>query len=76
MNWNAWIRQMHRWVSVIFTLVVLVVTFLTVRGGEEPAEWVYLTPLLPLALLFLTGAYLFVLPYIGRRRRAPDGPGR
>lgn len=74
MNWNSKIRRMHRWVSVIFTLVVLVVTILTVRGGEEPAEWVYLTPLLPLALLFLSGAYLFVLPYVARRRGSQEPP--
>ena len=34
------------------------------------AEWVYLSPLLPLALLLLTGLYLFALPYLSRRRAA------
>lgn len=67
MNWNSWIRQTHRWISVAFTVVVLIVTILTFRG-EEVAEWIYLTPLLPLALLFLSGLYLFVLPYAARRR--------
>ena len=69
MNWNYWIRQIHRWVSIIFTGVVLVVTVLSAQG--EAAEWVYLVPLLPLAVLALTGLYLFVLPYVGRRRGAP-----
>lgn len=67
MNWNSWIRQAHRWISVAFTVTVLIVSFLTFRG-EEVAEWVYLIPLLPLALLFLSGLYLFVLPYAARRR--------
>ncbi len=34
----------------------------------KPAMWIYLSPLAPLALLALTGLYMFVLPY--RRRRA------
>lgn len=68
MTWNQWIRQIHRWISIVFTVVVLIVTVLSTRG--EPAEWVYLTPLLPLALLALTGLYLFALPYFARRREA------
>ena len=24
MNWNKWIRQTHRWVSIAFTLAVIV----------------------------------------------------
>jgi len=37
-------------------------------ASEEPAEWVYLLPLLPLFLLLATGLYLFVLPYAAKRR--------
>jgi hypothetical protein len=37
--------------------------------AHAPA-WVTYSPLLPLALLLLTGLYLFVLPYAARRRRA------
>ena len=72
MNWSHWIRQTHRWVSMAFTVAVLIVTILVVSAEEEPAEWVYLLPLLPLALLALTGLYLFVLPYARRWR---DGRG-
>lgn len=66
MNWSKGIRQTHRWVSVAFTAAVIVVTIL--NAGDEPAEWVYFTPLLPLALLLVTGLYLFVLPYAARFR--------
>ena len=72
MNANAWIRQFHRWMSVIFTLAVIV-TFVAL-AQEKPIVWVSYVPLLPLALLLLTGLYLFVLPYAtqwrnGRRAR-------
>ncbi|MFN8665166.1 MAG: hypothetical protein U0075_25015 [Thermomicrobiales bacterium] len=69
MNGNLRVRQIHRWVSMIFTVAVIVVTIL-VLVQDQPAEWVYLSPLLPLALLLLTGLYLFALPYLSRRRAA------
>ena len=50
MNWNKWIRQVHRWLSIIFTTVVIAI-FVTLGIGKQPAEWVYFVPLLPLALL-------------------------
>ena len=65
MTWNAWIRQFHRWVSIIFTAVVTGI-FIALGVGQEPAQWVYLLPLLPLALLMLSGLYLFVLPYAAK----------
>jgi hypothetical protein len=58
---NKWIRQFHRWLSVAFTVAVIVNTVALVR--EEQAVWVGLLALFPLALLLLTGLYLFVLPY-------------
>jgi heme A synthase len=70
MNRNAWIRQIHRWLAMTFTVTVIV-TFVAL-AQEEPAVWVSYVPLLPLALLLLTGLYLFVLPYATRwRRRHP-----
>jgi hypothetical protein len=47
------------------TAAIVIVALLV---QEEPSEWVYLSPLLPLALLLLTGLYLFALPYLSRRR--------
>ena len=67
MNWNAWIRQIHRWVSIIFVAVVMGI-FIALGVGKKPANWVYLSPLLPLALLALTGLYMFVLPYAAKWR--------
>lgn len=65
-NWNRWIRQIHRWLSIIFTVSVIV-TFIAL-GLDEPIVWVSYVPLAPLFLLLLTGLYLFVLPYAARRR--------
>ena len=67
MNWNMWVRQIHRWLSIIFTAVVAAI-FITLGVGKEPAQWVYFLPLFPLALLMLTGLYMFALPYAAKRR--------
>jgi len=66
MNWNKWIRQFHRWMSIFFTLTVIV-TFIAL-AQEKPIVWVSYVPLLPLALLVLTGLYLFALPYLSKWR--------
>ena len=68
MNWNSWVRQIHRWLSIAFTVTVIL-TFVAL-GLEEPVVWVSYVPLLPLALLLFTGLYLFVLPYTIRWRSA------
>lgn len=74
MNWNKWIRQVHRWLSVAFTVSVIA-TFVAL-AQQEPIVWVSYVPLLPLALLMFSGLYLFALPYLakwrGGRRPAPE----
>ncbi len=49
MIWNKWVRQIHRWLSVAFTVSVIV-TFIAL-SQEKPVIWVSYVPLLPLALL-------------------------
>ena len=72
---SYWIRQAHRWVSIIFTLTV-VANFVAIGlgGGNPPPAWITYSPLLPLALLLFSGLYMFVLPYVatwgGGRRTA------
>ena len=63
------IRQTHRWVSIAFVAIVAGI-FAPLGLGQQPAHWVYLLPLLPLAVLAGTGLYLFVLPYLPGRRRS------
>jgi hypothetical protein len=61
MNWSMWIRQLHRWLAIIFTATV-VANFVAMGLGQPPS-WVVYAPLLPLFLLLFTGLYMFVLPY-------------
>ncbi|MDB5442842.1 MAG: hypothetical protein JWP73_1218 [Phenylobacterium sp.] len=69
MSSNNWIRQIHRWLSMAFTVGFIVNTVVIFALRErQPAFWVYLLALLPLALLLLTGLYLFVLPYAAEWR--------
>ena len=65
---KKWVRQLHRWVAVAFAVSVIVVA-VVLATQDEPAEWVYLSPLLPLGLLLITGAALFGQPYLAKRRR-------
>ena len=66
MNWNYWIRQLHRWLSIAFTATVIA-NFVALARGNPPA-WVTYSPLPPLALLLFTGLYLFALPYLTKWR--------
>ena len=66
MNLNMWIRQSHRWLSILFTITVIANFVARIWG--EPAAWITYLPLLPLFLLLFTGLYMFALPYVGRRR--------
>ena len=65
MNLNSWIRQIHRWLSIVFTLTVIA-NFAAMAWGEPPAFVVY-SPLLPLFLLLFTGLYMLALPHLSRR---------
>jgi len=66
MNWNKWIRQFHRWMSMFFTLTVIA-NFAAMAKGPPPA-WITYSPLLPLFLLLFSGLYMFVLPYMSKAR--------
>ncbi len=68
MNWNSVIRQSHRWISMLFTVTVIANVVQVAQGGGDPPNWVTYSPLPPLALLLLSGLYLFALPYIAKRR--------
>jgi len=61
---SRWIRIFHRWISILFTLTVIA-NFVAMSQGTPPA-WITYSPLLPLALLLLTGLYMFFLPYVAR----------
>jgi cellulose synthase/poly-beta-1,6-N-acetylglucosamine synthase-like glycosyltransferase len=63
---SKWVRQTHRWLSIIFTATVAA-NFVAMAYGEPPA-WVVYSPLPPLFLMLVTGLYMFVLPYLPKQR--------
>jgi hypothetical protein len=73
-NWNKWIRQIHRWLSIVFTITVIAnFVMIALRGGAGVPPLVTYSPLPPLFLLLFSGLYMFALPYLGRRgARAAD----
>ena len=68
MKWNQWVREIHRWLSIAFTVTVVANLIAMAQGNGMPPAWVTYSPLFPLALLLLTGLYLFVLPYATKWR--------
>ena len=74
MNWNHWIRQIHRWLSIAFTATVIANFVQLSQGGGNPPNWITYSPLVPLTFLLLTGLYMFVLPYAARWRGRRAGP--
>jgi hypothetical protein len=73
MHWNKWIRQTHRWLSMAFTVAVIINLVAIMRGRYSTA--LGLLAVAPLALLFLSGLYLFVLPYATRWRARTESAG-
>jgi hypothetical protein len=69
MNFSRWIRQVHRWLAILFTLTV-VANFVAIAAQGTPPGWITYSPLLPLFLLMFTGLYMFALPYVAKRRRS------
>jgi heme A synthase len=66
MSWNKWVRQTHRWLSMAFTVAVIVNIVAVVQG--KYTSRVGLLAVFPLAFLLFTGLYLFVLPYATKWR--------
>ena len=54
---EARLRQLHRWVSIAFTLTVAA-NFIVMIWRQPPA-WITYSPLPPLLILLLTGLVMF-----------------
>jgi membrane protein YdbS with pleckstrin-like domain len=61
------IRKFHRWISIAFTLGVIINSVVIATSSGEPPSWIYSLALVPLFLLLFSGLYLFALPYFRRR---------
>ncbi|WP_333585824.1 hypothetical protein [Phenylobacterium sp.] len=66
MTLNLFVRKLHRWLSLAFTLAVLANIAVMFSGAQ--IMWVGFLALVPLIPLLITGVYLFALPYLGARR--------
>jgi hypothetical protein len=66
LNWNTWNRQIHRWLSILFTLTV-VANLIAMSLGKHP-PWLVYSRLPVLFLLMFTGLYMFALPYAAKWR--------
>ena len=73
MNLSLWIRQSHRWLSIVFTLTVIANFVFRAGASGEPPAWLTYSPLPPLFLQLFTGLYLFAFPHTTKwRSRARD----
>ena len=61
---GRWIRTTHRWLSIIFTVAVLINIAALAMGTQ--ATWIGFLALVPLILMLITGLYLFVQPYLAK----------
>jgi hypothetical protein len=68
---NKWTRQSHRWIAVPTFLLIPIMVFIRLTQGtylQVPAQFEMVQSLLML-LLAVSGAYLFFMPYMAKRRR-------
>jgi hypothetical protein len=63
---SKWIRQIHRWLAIVFTLTVIA-NLVAISQGTPPM-WIVYSPLPPLFLMMATGLYMFALPYVAARK--------
>ena len=70
---SAWIRKIHRWLSITFTAGVI--GYMVVMSQGQPPAWVGLFALVPLILLLISGLYMFVLPHAVRWREGRGAGG-
>ncbi|MFN8669928.1 MAG: hypothetical protein U0164_22285 [Gemmatimonadaceae bacterium] len=73
MSWDRTIRESHRWVSLAFTGGVI--ANLVALWGKQQSTIIGLLALIPLIILLLSGLYLFVRPFLLRRRRVSHVSG-
>lgn len=68
MSVSLWIRQGHRWLSIVFSLAVIANFVFRAVASDAPPPWLTYSPLPPLFILLVTGLYLFAAPYSSKWR--------
>jgi hypothetical protein len=73
MNRHPWVRQSHRWLSIVFAPTVIANFMARALGSGQTPPWLTYSPLPPLFLQLFTGPYLFAQPYAGMWRSRSGG---
>lgn len=78
---NKWFRKLHRWIAVPTALAIPVAVIIKLLGDPQTvATWERLDklPSVLMLVMAISGAYLFLLPYIvkGQRKRRVDSPSK
>lgn len=69
---SKWLRKSHRWIAVPTALLIPVAVIIKLAGSPElVASWEKLDkiPSMLMLIMAISGAYLFLLPYIVRGQR-------
>ena len=69
---SKWFRKIHRWIAVPTALAIPTALIIKLLGNENlVATWEKLdkVPSILMLVMALTGAYLFLLPYIAKGQR-------
>jgi hypothetical protein len=72
--WSKWFRKFHRWIAVPTALLIPVAVIIKLIGDPQiAAAWERLDkiPSVLMLIMAISGAYLFLLPYIikGQRKK-------
>lgn len=69
---SKWFRKFHRWIAVPTALLIPVAVIIKLVGSPEViAAWEELDkiPSILMLVMAISGAYLFLLPYIAKGQR-------
>ncbi len=69
---SKWLRKFHRWIAVPTAIAIPAVLILKLIGNKELMElWQKLEkiPSILMLIMALSGAYLFLIPYIAKGQR-------
>jgi len=69
---SKWFRKFHRWIAVPTALLIPIAAFIKLLGDPQTqAVWEKLDkiPSLLMLVMAISGAYLFLLPYIVKGQR-------
>ena len=74
---SKWFRKFHRWIAVPTALAIPAAVIIKFAGSPEmAATWEKLDkiPSILMLIMAISGAYLFLLPYIARQQRKNKTP--